>query len=307
MKKLNAIAFAAGAAMFAAGAATASPLNDFNLIVAGDWNTGSNTWGRVAVGGNASGNWTDVGTRLDRDAVAGTDTLIVGGNASNGYNMQAGNARFGGAFTGGLNANGGGTFAQHVPGTASLVGSMVGEVRSLGSSLASMSPNASLTQNGNAGYFDAAGQSGVVVFNINAAVLSSHSFANFSLTNAQNAAAIVINVDTSSTGGTANFTAGNFLAQTFSDFANRLVWNFEGAENILVQRELFGAMIAMDARLHNQTNLNGSIAVGEFVQQGEVHWPMFSYEFSTLIPLPSGAGMAMGGMLLMGTRRRRAA
>jgi len=123
-------------------------------------------------------------------------------------------------------------------------------------------PAAPLTQNGNAGYFDAAGQSGVVVFNINAAVLSSHAFANFSLTNAQNAAAIVINVDTSGTNGTANFTAGNFLAQTFSDFANRLVWNFEGAENILVQRELFGAMIAMDARLHNQTNLNGSIAVG---------------------------------------------
>lgn len=307
MKKFGSILCAVGAIAFMSGAAAATPLSEFNLIVAGNWTTGSNTWGRVAVGGNASGNWTDVGTRLDRNAVAGTDSLIVGGNASNGFNLQAGNARFGGAFTGGLNANGGGSASQHVPGTSSLVGGLVSEVRALGSSLSSMTANASLTQNGNAGYFDAAGRSGVVVFSINAAVLSSQSFANFSLQNAENAAAIVINVDTSTTGGAANFTGGNFLAQTFSDFANRLVWNFEGAQDILVQRELFGAMIAMDARLHNQTNLNGSIAVGQFVQQGEVHWPMFTYEFSTLIPLPSGAGLALAGMLLLGTQRRRSA
>lgn len=292
--------------LIGAGSAWATPLNDFNLIVAGDWTTGSNTWGRVAVGGNASGNWTDVGTRLDRSAAAGTDTLIVGGNASSGFNLQAGNARFGGAFTGNLNANGGGTYAQNVAGTASLVGDMVSEVRSLGSSLASLTTNAWLTQSGNAGYFDAGDQSGVVVFNINASILSSHAFANFSLSNASNAEAIVINVDTSGTSGDARFTGGNFLAQTFSAFADRLVWNFEGADDILVQRELFGSMIALDARLQNQTNLNGSIAVGQFIQQGEVHGPNFSYDFNTnIIPLPSAAGMTLAGLLLIGTRRRR--
>lgn len=290
-----------------AGSAWATPLNDFNLIVAGDWTTGSNTWGRVAVGGNASGNWTDVGTRLDRSDASGTDTLIVGGNATNGFNLQAGNARFGGSFTGPMNYNGGGTSAQNVAGTAALVGGMVSEVRSLGSSLASLTSNAWLMQSGNAGYFDAANQSGVVVFDIDASILSNNSFANFALTNAGNAEAIVINVDTSSTSGEARFTAGNFLAQTFSAYADRLVWNFQGASDILVQRELFGSMIALDARLHNQTNLNGSIAVGQFIQQGEVHGPNFNYEFTPVVPLPSGAGLALGGMVLMATRRRRSA
>lgn len=299
---------AVGALMLAAGSAIATPLSDFNLIVAGDWQTGSNTWGRVAVGGDARGNWTDVGTRLDRNAVAGTDTLIVAGNATNGFNLQAGNARFGGSFTGGFNANGGGTYATNVAGTSELVGGIVSEVRSLSSSLAGMSPNASFTQSGNKGYFDASGLSGTVVFNIGSAILSSNAFADFSLVNAQNAAAIVINVDSSATSGYVKFNAGNFLAQTFSDYADRLVWNFADADRILVQRELFGAMIGMDAHLHNQANLNGSIAVGSFKQHGEVHWPHFTPEFpqaTTLIPLPSAAGMTLGGLLLIGTRRRR--
>jgi len=302
------VKMAAAAAMLAgAGSAWATPLSEFNLIVAGDWTTGSNTWGQVAVGGNASGNWTDVGTRLDRNAVAGTDTLIVGGNATNGFNLQAGNARFGGSFTGPMNHNGGGNSAQNVAGTAALVGGMVSEVRSLGSSLASLSTNAWLTQSGNAGFFDAGNRSGVVVFNIDASILSSSAFANFSLTNASNADAIVINVDTSGTSGDARFTGGNFLAQTFSAFADRMVWNFEGANDILVQRELFGSMIALDARLLNQTNLNGSIAVGHFIQQGEVHGPNFNYNFNThIIPLPSAAGMTLAGLAIIGTRRRRA-
>ncbi|MFG0292017.1 MAG: collagen-binding domain-containing protein [Phycisphaerales bacterium JB050] len=309
MNKFTKIACAVGAVAFAAGSALATPLSDFNLIVAGDWQTGSNTWGRVAVGGNASGNWTDIGTRLNAGAVAGTDTLIVAGNASNGFNMQAGNARFGGTFTGGFNANGGGSYATNVPGTTELVGGIVSEVRSMSSTLAALPANASFTQSGNAGFFDASGLSGTVVFNIGAAILSSNAFANFSLLNAQNAAAIVINVDTSATSGDANFTAGNFLAQTFSDYADRLVWNFAGADNILVQREVFGAMIGLDAHLHNQANLNGSIAVGSFNQQGEVHWPNFVPEFpeeSTLVPLPSAAGMTLAGLAMIGTRRRRA-
>lgn len=291
-------------AVSTAAIASAGPLSEYNLIVAGNWTTGSNTWGRVAVGGSAAGNWTDVGTRLDRDASAGTDTLIVGGALSAGINLQAGNARIGGAFSGHINHNGDGTTATGVAGTSAYVGGLVDQVRGLSDSFAALSANSSLVMSSNHAVFDVANQSGTVVFSLDAASLSSSSIAQFSLANASSADAIVINVDASATGGQVNLTAGNFDASTFSAVADRLVWNFSNATDILVQRELFGSMIALDAHMLNQTNLNGSIAVGSFTQQGEVHGPNFN--FSNPIPLPTTAAMAGLGLALVATRRRRA-
>lgn len=43
MKMFTRIACATAALVSAAAAATATPLSDFNLIVASDWQTGSNT------------------------------------------------------------------------------------------------------------------------------------------------------------------------------------------------------------------------------------------------------------------------
>jgi|GEM_PF-3248001 len=303
----------AAAAVAVSGASVfAGPLSDFNLIVFGDHQSGSNVWGRVAVGGNMAGNAIDVGTRLTPSgSFAGTDVLLVGGNINAGINLQAGDLRHGGTRNGHLNFNGGGPGVQSAifdTNAASIVAGMESEVRSFSSQLWSQSSNSSAGVGHVSNVFTlttgAGTAGGTAVFNIDAGVLSSSQWSNITLNNAAGAATIVINVDASNTGGYVGFTAGNIDANTFRDIAGDIIWNFFNADTIVVHREVFGSMLGVNAHLTNTTNLNGSIAVNSFTQHGEVHGPNFVRSLP-VIPLPTTAAMGMIGLVAVGARRRR--
>lgn len=297
----------------AAVSAAASPLADFNLIVFGDHQSGSNVWGRVAVGGNMAGNAIDVGTRLTPSGnFVGQDALIVGGNINAGINLQAGDLRHGGTRNGHLNLNGGGPNVQSVfqdAGAAGIVAGMEAEVRTLSSQLWNQSANSIAGMGSLQNVYTLTAGSGstgaTAVFNLDAAVLSSHQWAQITLDNTAGAQTIVINVDASSTGGYVGFTAGNIDANTFADMSANIIWNFFNASTIMVQREVFGSMIGADAHLTNFTNLNGSIAVGSMTQNGEVHGPNFVRNIP-IIPLPTTAALGMIGLAGLAARRRRA-
>lgn len=292
--------------------ASGGTINEFNLVVFNNHETGSNVWGRVAVGGNMSGNAIDIGTKLQPSGNYYTvDTLIVGGNiTTNNINLAAGDVRHAGTINANINRNGGGATHQqivHDLAAIAMVDAMETETRALSSMLEgettnSMSGMGSLSNRytfttgvGSAG--------GTAVFNVNSSIFSSGQWADFTINNAANAGVIVINVDASGTNGDVSFTGGNFNG--FAGFSDRLIWNFYNADLIFVQRELFGSMLGVNAHLHNFTNLNGSVVVSSMRQQGEVHGPSFGPQLH-VIPLPGAGAIAMAGMGVLALRRRRA-
>lgn len=310
------IAATVGALCVSAGASAGS-LNDFNLIVFGNHQTGSNVWGRVAVGGNMSGNSMDVATKLTPAAnYYDVDTLLVGGNLQSNINLQAGDVRYGGVKTGNVNRNGGGELHQQITSdntVAAAIASMKSEITGLSNSLKSMAPNSTSgmgnLQNRYTFTAGAAAAGGTAVFDVASSVFSSGQWAQITLDNSVNAQTIVINVDASATSGDVSFTGGNIDANTFKNLADRIVWNFYNADSIVVQRELFGAMIGVDAHLYSTTNLNGSVAVGSFNQSGEVHGPNFNVDFTGTpppIPLPTSGLLACAGLFcVVAVRWRR--
>lgn len=309
------LAAAAGVMVLSAGA-SAGTLNDFNLVVFGDHQTGSNVWGRVAVGGKMSGNSMDIATKLTPAAnYYDVDTLLVGGNLQSNINLQAGDVRYGGSLTGNINRNGGGATHQQVTADGSIAATVLAmktEISGISNTLKALAPNSTSgvgnLQNRYTLTAGAAAAGGTAVFNIGASVFSSNQWAEFTLNNAVGAQKIVINVDASGTSGDVFFTAGNIDANTFKNLADRIVWNFYNADSIVVQREMFGSMIGVGAHLSNTTNLNGSIAVGSFNQSGEVHGPNFGFGFTPppAVPLPTSGLLACAGLGAVMLRRRRA-
>lgn len=293
------------------GAAQAGTINDFNLVVFNNHETGSNVWGRVAVGGNMFGNAIDIGTKLQPSGnYYTTDTLLVGGNiTTNNINLAAGDMRHGGTNSANINRNGGGPTHQQVVhdlATAAMVDAMEAEVRGVSAMLQGEATNSTSGMGSLSNRYTftthASTTGGTAVFNVGSSIFSSGSWADFTINNASGASIIVINVDASATSGDVNFTGGNF--NQFAGFSSNLIWNFYNADSILVQRELFGSMLGVNAHLHNFTNLNGSVVVNSMKQQGEVHGPNFVPELH-VIPLPGAGAMAMAGMGALAMRRRR--
>lgn len=308
------IAVIAGALSLTSGA-MAGALNDFNLIVFENHQTGSNVWGRVAVGGKMSGNSIDIATKLTPAAnYYEVDTLLVGGNLQSNVNLQAGDVRYGGSLTGNVNRNGGGAMHQqltHDVGVAAMVSMMKTEITGISNTLKLLAANSTsgVGDQPNKYTFTVGGAAagGTAVFHVPASVFSNGQWANFTLDNAAGAQKIVINVDASATNGDVNFTAGNIDANTFKNLSDRIVWNFYNADSIVVQREMFGAMIGVDAHLWNTSNLNGSIAVKSFNQQGEVHGPNFLFdEPPAMVPLAAPSLLGLAGLGVVGLVRRRA-
>ena len=101
--------------MLTASVATASPLQDYNLIVFEDLTSNTNVEGKTIVGGDINGPAADFAVGLN-SIPSSEVTLQVGGsiNATN-LNLNNGSAEIGGSINGNLNNNGGGTISTGVP------------------------------------------------------------------------------------------------------------------------------------------------------------------------------------------------
>jgi choice-of-anchor A domain-containing protein len=107
---------------------------------------------------------------------------------------------------------------------------------------------------------------------------------------------------------TENFNSqANFLGSITSDVAlrSRVLWNFhEADEDIELNRNWYGSILAPDARLIGNSNLDGSAAVKNILFNAEIHGPAW-----VGVPEPSTYAaisfvVALGGMTVW--RRRRA-
>jgi len=307
MKIRTRAAFAAGSFVAIAAAplaAQAGVLDTWNLLVFGNHQISSNVEGRVLVRGNLTGTG-DVGTRLTPSGnFVGQDTLLVGGNINVGnIQLQAGNLRRTGTRTGNINFNGGGSDIVNASALAT-ANSAHTEVIGISNFLASQTATNTVNIPGGqpAGLTINATPrpDGVAIISIPGGIFSSGNVQSLNL-NFNGATSVIFNVS----GTSVNFTGANFVGQLANaSNASRILWNFNAATTINVQRQLTGAFIAVNANVTNTSTIIGTTAVNNFTQNGQVHVPLYT----GYIPAPGAVGLlGLAGLMVgpIGGRRRR--
>jgi choice-of-anchor A domain-containing protein len=292
-----------------ASATLINPLTQFDLIVLGNLTTTSEVGGAAFVGGNLSGTSNyDTQTQSSLPSIQlGSNTydnlgLTVGGSIGANTNLQINNGSnllYSGNVGSGVNINMNGGGSKFVNSTISTETSTLStELNQLSSYFAGLSPNSTYNSSTNTFTTGAGTDGGTAIFNISAAQFAAAD--TFNLANSTNASYIVINVS----GSTASLSSGFNFGSGFSSSANNVLWNFNAASTInLVAQQFIGGILAPSAALANGNQIDGSVGVASFTQNGEVHLPLPTY-----IPTPEPASvglMALGGMSLLMKQRRR--
>lgn len=282
-------------------AAQAGVINDWNLVVTGNWtNNSQDVEGNAFIGGSFTGGSPTVGLRLNAAAWAGRDSLVVAGNTSvSNINLQAGNFVRGGSLTGNVNHNGGGS--TRVDNTLSIWGASISaELSALSGSLRNLAADSvaqyPTNQPSAVRYNATPGADGIAVFSVSAANVFNNSNIQQIELSTGGASQIVINVS----GTTVNFNNGNMVGNWATAFARaNVIWNFYEATSITLDRNFNGAILAPLAHLTNSTAIDGSVFVRSFNQSGEVHLP-----FST-VTVPAPGALALMGVAAVAAGRRR--
>lgn len=286
----------------AVSAAEAGIINNWNLIVLGNWtNNSQDVEGNAFCGGNFTGGSPTIAKNLNAAAWLNRDSLaVVGTTTVSNINLQAGNFAHGGAVTGNVNRNGGGTVRQDNT-LAALGATMASEMVTLSSSLRSLAADSVATfpggQPGAVRYTANAGLDGIAVFSVNAGNVFNNNLIQQIELDINGASQIVINV----AGTSVNFNNGNMVGSWTSAFARaNVIWNFFEATSIDLDRNFNGAILAPLAHLENSTAIDGSVFVRTFNQTGEVHLPFYNGS----VPTPGTFALVGMGALAMGRRRR---
>ena len=324
----------------AASLTAAQVLQQFNVVALDGFQTSSHVDGRSYVGGNLSGNGAVLSmhpNQLPASSYAGltvagsvsgvqvTDGgVYVGGNISNstvnkGQSVIEGNSsntsyNGNGVFYVGGAVSGGNLNQTRVSSLTSLQSAYVnaagstdlghvlhglsyylGQLPSTGSTVSFSNNNHTVTFNAKA---DA---NGVAVFDLTA--LDTQIFSStttdfiFNMNGAQGA---VLNTNDKALSLTANFNR--------TDLGSKIVWNFEGATSVTVNRTFDGQVLAVDGTFSNLggANVEGGVYAKNILSAGEIH----QQSLAAPIPEPETYAMLLAGLGMVGViarRRQRAA
>jgi choice-of-anchor A domain-containing protein len=256
--------------------------------------------GRVAVGGNATLTNFGIADRLPNSS--GTDArLVVGGNLNyNGGQVFGGNGVHGGTATVANVGIPNGSFAQGNPIDFTTA---VQELTNLSTQLASLSATDSVTYYNWGGIELKSSGSGLTVFNVDGAKLSSTNYLKIE-TDAN--ATVVINVSGS------NVSLQNFGTNLFNTSKQNILYNFYEATQLSSSSFSFQGSVLAPKADYNFTNgnLEGTLIAKSVSGNGEYH----NYQFQGNLPsfeteiVPEPTNIA--GILLTGTgftllRRRK--
>jgi choice-of-anchor A domain-containing protein len=346
VRRLAALLVLAHAAVGATAWADSEPLGldalrTYNLIVLGDLNSSSEVEGRTFVGGNLTGNSSnyEISSSVPASTYSVPGLTVVGDVTGGAKNLDNGSgAVVGGNVTSGLNLNGaaqtvevGGTisntnvnqntvqsgltasnpaFTQNLQQYGSAMGT---SMTNLSYQLGQMASTSTVTMNGSTGVFTAQpNASGVAVFNLTSAQLSSMSAVQF---NTNGATTVVVNVT-----GTSITLSQNFLGGT-DNLGQSVIWNFPDATTLTDTTAWGGSVLAPLATATTYNYIQGSAVFGSLTQDGEMHIGTYdgTYELptdpsgstsstssggSTTVPEPASMLLFAGGVAGLIWRRR---
>ncbi|HEX4507376.1 MAG TPA: collagen-binding domain-containing protein [Alphaproteobacteria bacterium] len=294
---------------FATTIAASTILADFNAVIFGSATTQADIEGAAVIGGSFSG-----ATMYNNPNDGGTVTLpsgynaltVYGSTSGNGMNIDnGGSAYVAGAHGQSISFNGGGGFSYTPP--PNTITDFQTSLNSLSTQLSQLSANSSLVMptdgSSNGVKFQATpGANGVSVFNITGSQLSS--FASFVM-NLNGSSSIIVNV--SGTNITLN---GNDNSGVTG--ANNIIWNFYQATTLNIGTLLGGTVLATQAAVTNNNQIDGGLFAASWAGNGELH----SYSFTgtlpgsgTVVATPEPASLALlgAGLSALGFVRRRRA
>jgi len=299
----------------ASASVSATPLNDYNLILSGDFNVSGGSGhieGKAFIGGDVV-KGSVFAQHVNKNSTA--DTVKVVGNfaSNNAMHVEAGYVAYQGTFTGPTNiCNGNGMGST---GCVKKVtdGSLTTEKNALLAELTAesnyfknlaTSANFNVTGDSNNKTFKYTGAAtDLAVFNISATDLAN---LNWGL-DLGNAANVLINVSGTS------FTAGNAHVNGFQNKANNVLWNFADAITLNFGDSWYGSILALNATINTGSNLNGAIAAKSYVGNGEIHDYHWSYTPPqppippVKVPEPSALLLSLLGLgfILLGRLHRK--
>jgi len=287
------VATAAGGSY--ATALTASQiLSQFNAVVTGTFTSGDDVEGRVIAneikGGATFYNNPD-GSTSAYGAVNANKIDSFNANVNNGgkVDYQTSNAAH-------FNLNGGGTISQ-TPSFA--ISDFATALNGLSNQLGALTANSVVnSKDPNQFTFDLTpNASGVAVFDISSALLSSSRNILFTDTSATNT--IIINVSGTSFTDTSNFNANAFLN-------THIIWNFEDATSLSFEG-WHGTVLAGDASVTNSSAMEGTLYAANFTGNGELHDDPFAGTLPTsaAVPEPASIALFLSGLLLLLLAYRR--
>lgn len=348
MKPLFPALTALAASLAFTGGAVAGPitaqqaLQQFNAVVLTNIQSTSHVDGRTYAGGNVSGG--DYVQHVSDTPASNYAGLTVGGNAANvkvnGLGAVVGGNLSNATVNAGETVINGSVSNSNLNGKAYVAGSYAGTNFNGGkaaSMTAQMQQNASaatstnfatmlsdlsftlgiLNSTGSSVSFNGYGKAtfnavananGVAVFNLNAIddlLFQSSEFAF----NMNGASTVIFNTDIVSATIGANFLGGG--AQLFG---SSMIWNFTNATSITTNAQFGGSILATQAQLTNNQNIEGGVFVKALNQYGELHLQPFSgtvdfplaRTLAANVPEPDSIALLLAGFGMLGFTRRKA-
>jgi len=263
---------------------SATPLSDYNIILSGDFNVSGGSGhveGKAFIGGDLV-HGSVFAQHLNKSSTADTVKVVGNFTSNNAMHIEAGYIAYQGTLTGPTNiCNGNGMGSS---GCVKKVtdGSLTTEKNALLTELTSesnyfkslaTSANFTITGDSNNKTFKYTGAAtDLAVFNISATDLANLNW-GIDFGNALN---VVINVSGTS------FTAGNAHVNGFQNKANNVLWNFADATTLNFGDSWYGSILALNATINTNSNLNGAIAAKSYVGNGEIH----DYHWNYVPPQP---------------------
>ena len=308
MRPLTTLLLGTGIALANVATATAGPLTattilqDFNAIIYQNASTQSDIEGAAVIGGNFSGA-TMYNDPLGSQPAGFAALTVYGSTSGNSININnGGRAYVGGSKGAQVNFNGGGGYIG-APGDG--IADFEAQLDALSTSLSQLAATGALPTTGNNEVINAiAGASGIAVFDLTAAQLSA--IPSFSV-NLNGASTVVFNVDGSSASFNANDESG-------SSGAGHIIWNYYDATGtVAINTLLGGTVLAPDARVTNNNQIDGALVAQQWAGSGELHDVPFAGTVPsgpTTVPEPGSVTLlatAVIGLSLLRRHPRRSA